>query len=176
MPEFNTVHLGLFRVQLLHTPSSVVQAAVHHELQCRERQGMGMSCRGFSQEIPFFSEFRSLPTNRRNSGKTVPPVRNPYTTRPCPVLSGTAVRDAWRVERPRMEGEEAAQKKDPVDGVEFWHTSPLANTSPQRPSLCLSHVANGNCGSKETTVGECWGTWGTRCVGGDRDSGELDHQ
>ena len=68
---------------------------------------------------------------------------NPLHDMPMPCPLGTVVRDAWRVEQPRREGEGAAQEKDPAVGVEPWHSSPLASTSSRRPMRCLSDVASG---------------------------------
>ena len=67
----------------------------------------------------------------------------PLHDTPIPRLLGTAVHDARRPEQPRRESEEAAQAKDHVDSVEFWHSSSSALRTPAHSSLALALPCNG---------------------------------
>ena len=96
VPEFNTIHFpqGLFLV-LLHSPSSAVQAAVRHELQCLK--GRVWACRvGVSHRISRFSEFQSLLTNRVS--QVLPPSPSSFPSPgTCDQLHGRGMAWAWQV-------------------------------------------------------------------------------
>ena len=88
------------------------------------------------------------PENSRNQYSEERDLQGQTPTRePMPCLLGSVVRDAGRGSTNdeggggRRSCTRKTKKKDPVDGVEFWHTSPLAsNTSTQHLHRVSPHV------------------------------------